>query len=314
MASAFVNMLNDMRFGRMSNQSINRFKALSRPVVYDDGIEPTELFPLRAQVERANSLRLAMLPDPSHTYTSIDTPGSDSNGVPLSPGTFEKVLERLVALKEVILKVGAQVMLIKNMVQGKLVNGSVGQVVDFKSVRDALREGYEIAKVDTTLPGEPQKKPTLDQEPEPEWFAASEEIQSPAVWPIVRFTNGRTLLCVPVEFSAENARGRVEASRRQIPLILAWALSMHKSQGQTLERVKVDLSRAFEKGQAYVALSRATKMETLQVLNFDQSKVQAHPRVLAWYDKVQNDIYDAEMKSILDEMDDEDAIRAYFEN
>jgi ATP-dependent DNA helicase PIF1 len=78
----------------------------------------------------------------------------------------------------------------------------------------------------------------------------------------------------------------------QVPLILAWALSVHKSQGQTIERVKVDLGSVFERGQglsalfliglvdipniqtqpAYVALSRATSLETLEVVNFNPSK------------------------------------------
>ena len=50
-------------------------------------------------------------------------------------------------------------------------------------------------------------------------------------------------------------------------------MSIHKSQGQTLERVKVDLGRVFEYGQAYVALSRAKSMDALQVLGFDPKKV-----------------------------------------
>jgi len=89
-------------------------------------------------------------------------------------------------------------------------------------------------------------------------------------------------------------------------MICAWAMSIHKSQGQTLERVKCDLGKIFEKGQAYVALcalhplssqypnvvlrllltfvpryarSRATSLDGLQVLNFDPTKVMAHPKV-----------------------------------
>lgn len=81
----------------------------------------------------------------------------------------------------------------------------------------------------------------------------------------------------------ELPNGEVQASRTQIPLILAWALSIHKAQGQTLERVKVDLGKVFEKGQAYVALSRATCQDGLQVLRFDPKKVMAHDKVRVFY-------------------------------
>jgi hypothetical protein len=87
-----------------------------------------------------------------------------------------------------------------------------------------------------------------------------EETDLQGSWPVVEFTNGMKVLMAPMEFSVENANGQTEATRNQIPLILAWALSIHKSQGQTLERVRVDLGDVFEKGQAYVALSRATRM------------------------------------------------------
>ena len=72
----------------------------------------------------------------------------------------------------------------------------------------------------------------------------------------------------------------------QVPLILAWALSIHKAQGQTLDRVKVDLGKIFEKGQAYVALSRATCQEGLQITRFDPKKVMAHDRVRTFYDSL----------------------------
>jgi ATP-dependent DNA helicase PIF1 len=60
-------------------------------------------------------------------------------------------------------------------------------------------------------------------------------------------------------------------------------MSIHKSQGQTLERVKVDLGQSFEDGMAYVALSRATSMESLQIVNFKPSKVTASPKVATFY-------------------------------
>ena len=93
----------------------------------------------------------------------------------------------------------------------------------------------------------------------------------------------RQVLVQPEQWKIELPNGEVQASRMQLPLILAWALSIHKAQGQTLERVKVDLGKVFEKGQAYVALSRATCKEGLQVLRFDEKKVMAHEKVRSFY-------------------------------
>ena len=105
-------------------------------------------------------------------------------------------------------------------------------------------------------------------------------------WPLVRFhlVNGRTrdFLARPEAWKTEEPSGKVVASRTQVPLILAWAMSIHKSQGQTLQYCRIDLRRVFEKGQAYVALSRATSLDGLQVIGFHPSKVMAHPKVIAW--------------------------------
>lgn len=83
--------------------------------------------------------------------------------------------------------------------------------------------------------------------------------------------------------------GQPTTTRSQIPLTLAWAFTIHKSQGQTIEYVRVDLRNSFETGQAYVALSRATCMTQLQVLNFRKELVRAHPRVTEFYDRIDVD-------------------------
>ena len=109
-------------------------------------------------------------------------------------------------------------------------------------------------------------------------------------WPVVLFQNGMKMLLPPLAFSIQNSQGDEEAVREQVPLILAWAcvknrflqtlhivihflgsLSIHKSQGQTLERVKVDLGDAFEAGQGYVALSRATQIVSLKSISWRAS-------------------------------------------
>lgn len=88
------------------------------------------------------------------------------------------------------------------------------------------------------------------------------------VWPIVRFNN-RVECTIRAECQI-NELGDDEPysllCRTQIPLTPAWALSIHKAQGMTLEKVKVDVSRAFADGQVYVALSRATSLRGLKVV------------------------------------------------
>lgn len=73
------------------------------------------------------------------------------------------------------------------------------------------------------------------------------------------------------------------AKREQIPLKLAYALSIHKSQGMTVDLMECSMDGIFDFGQAYVALSRATSLDRMLVRNFNKNCVRAHPRVVEFY-------------------------------
>lgn len=209
---------------------------------------------------------------------------ADTGTLP-DPAMRDKLLANMMAPKSLGLKKGAQVMLIKNM-DDSLVNGSLGKVVGFMNEKSFEYYHDNPDVLDESVPTE-----QLDDEGRTQRASIKGATSLPGkLFPLVRFAIAdgtfRDLLVMPEEWKVELPSGEIQAQRTQLPLILAWALSIHKAQGQTLERVKIDLKRIFEKGQAYVALSRATSQAGLEVQNFDKSKVMAHHRVAQFYDSL----------------------------
>ena len=236
------------------------------------------------EVENANGARMRNLTGKEFDFRAED------GGMIQDPVQRSKLLDNCMAPASLKLKKGAQVMLIKN-IDDTLVNGSVGKVIafmdektfdiyhededEFQAVENMDLEDEEMTKSRKKL------KALINKD------VAGDTSQK---WPLVRFQiadgTSRDLLCQRESWKIELPNGEIQASRAQIPLILAWALSIHKAQGQTLERVKVDLGKIFEKGQAYVALSRATCQEGLQITRFDPRKVMAHDRVRTFYNSL----------------------------
>ena len=106
-------------------------------------------------------------------------------------------------------------------------------------------------------------------------------------FPIVKFYNGIEISVVPHMWKSENIPS---VYIEQIPLILSWALTIHKSQGTTLESAEIDIgSDIFEEGQTYVALSRLKDINGLYLKSFDPHKIKSNPKVIKFYNK-KNDI------------------------
>ena len=144
------------------------------------------------------------------------------------------------------LKTGSQVMMIKNSMQKDgISNGSLGVIRDFSS-----RKNYPIVE-----------------------FANQKIVKiAPDVWTIERF-------------DIDNKEFVAEASMEQIPLIPSWAITIHKSQGLTLDKAYCDLSDIFSAGQIYVALSRVRNIEDLYIKAININKIVANKTVIDFYQK-----------------------------
>lgn len=150
------------------------------------------------------------------------------------------------------LKTGAQVMFLKNDPARRFVNGTIGEVssLNVNSITVKINEDgaeYEV------------------------------EVE-PASWEVIRYTYDR---------QQETISSEVAGSFVQLPVKLSWAITIHKSQGKTFEKVHIDLGKgAFEFGQCYVALSRCKTLEGISLQSpLKPSDVKADPRVNEFYER-----------------------------
>lgn len=97
--------------------------------------------------------------------------------------------------------------------------------------------------------------------------------------PVVETLNGKKIIAAPESWSVEE-NGKVLARITQIPLRLAWAITIHKSQGMTLDAAEIDLSGAFEEGMGYVALSRVRTLKGIKLLGLNEVAFKVRQEIL----------------------------------
>lgn len=110
-------------------------------------------------------------------------------------------------------------------------------------------------------------------------------------YPVVRCSNGAEMIAAPVKWEIKSSNV-VVASRTQVPLILSYAITTHKSQGMSIRHVEVNTAKIFEYGQCYVALSRGMSLDGLFIRGPlpPQELISPHPKVLQWWGSVLGDV------------------------
>lgn len=188
-----------------------------------------KLFATNAPADNFNEMMLYDLGGRFHPFSSIDS-GAHAN---VTEEQLEGMLKNCPAPKRLIIKENARVMCLRN-ISEHLVNGSLGTVEAVTPCYDEHQILHHV-NVDVLFDGQ------LGAEPFKHRF--STHIPGEPASPENLFT-------------VMGQDQRKLAQRIQLPLRLAWACSIHKSQGMSLDKVSIDFSRTFADGQAYVALSR----------------------------------------------------------
>jgi len=250
----FINLLNQIRIGQCPNSITNALEAchVSRKALPSDGIVPTKLYCTNKNVDEENNRKLAQLPTKEVVFRATDEYKGNYNQS--QQNSLSQTMDKKTP-SEIRLKVGAQVILTRNMPNNNLVNGSRGVVKGFNDDEDEITSNYGKKK----------------------------SSGSSKAFPVVHFSNGVRMVVTEESVFQGGATGAM--TRSQLPLKLAWSLTVHKSQGMTIERAELQLDDAFDFGQVYVALSRVTSLDGLWVRGgrITQSVVKAHPKVKSFY-------------------------------
>ena len=186
----------------------------------------TELHTVNVDVDDINIQKLAELPGEERSYQQTTT-GSKIY--------VENLQRSVLAPENLVIKLGALVMAVKNSPQKLYANGSIGTVVNFEPLTE---------------------------------------------YPVVEFRDGRRVTMVPDVWELRDGE-RKRASISQVPLRLAWAITVHKSQGMTLDAAKIDLRKPFVEGMGYVALSRVRDLDNLYLYGINRRALEVSPDALA---------------------------------
>ena len=256
---AFIKVLDEVRQGVLTPESAALLQSRILEPAITDGIVPTKLFPRNADAERVNDTMYAKLTDTEYVYdskrqTRLSTYAETGTPIPTdlmlrTDALSPDEMKQQLDLFEENSKVVPKL---------KLKKGAAVMCLANLDTDSGICNGSQGIVVD--------------------FAGGTTQV------PIVKFINGVTMP-IPAKMYQHGDYPRLGIE--QIPLRLAWAFTIHKSQGVTLDLAQMDLgSNVFEYGQSYVGLSRIRTLEGLYLSGFNPQKIKTNPRVAAFYQTI----------------------------
>ena len=228
----FVEILNAIRADSLKDKHYEMIEKRMN-VKFPLGVQPTRLFTHNINVDIINKNHLDKLGGTEKVFQM------EASGPLLLVETLKKGCLAPAILR---LKIGAEVMFLKNNFEKGYSNGTRGKVYTFLS--------------DST--------------------------------PVIKLANGVEVNVVPEEWVIEE-NGKKKAFISQLPLRLAWAITIHKSQGMSLDNAEIDLSQTFAYGMGYVALSRVRTLTGIRLIGFNRKALDVDPKILNFDEDLKND-------------------------
>ncbi len=249
---AFHKILEEARLGELSVESLEILEQRQNLNWKSLEIKPTLLFPRKAIVDSINAQNLKKLPDPQYAYkvSTVFAPTGNTVGLTLDSQPVRWAVEKMNRdapyEEELKLRIGAQVMLLINM-----------EKTQSNSLENDLCNGSR--------------------------GVVTGFLEDPIKTPLVKFQGFTKAIPITHHFwEVEDFDGLMQ---KQIPLKLAYAVTIHKAQGATLDSALIDVGpNTFERGQAYVALSRVKDLDSLYIWDLHKDAFKAHMKVVKFYE------------------------------
>ena len=234
-----LEILNSIRSNDLDEKHIDILKSRIGAKLKSD-TKATKLYTHNVNVDDINNIELSQIDSVEKILHMTST----------GPEPLVEILKKsCLAHEKLRLKVGAEIMCIKNNFEQGYVNGSRGKVIGFE-------------------------KETGN--------------------PLIELYNGRKISLKP-ELWAIEEDGKVKASVSQIPLRLAWAITIHKSQGMSLDNALIDLTKSFSYGMGYVALSRVRTLAGISLVGFNTDSLRVDPEILEFDQELKNQSFQNEL-------------------